>query len=113
MAEAAASATSVAAISETVAKLEAGMPSKEELATVQEQLGTLQNGMAALDNLSHMSSEVCNTSHLRGLQRWNPMHQQQCCKRIFLLAPKKQPLHAAAWKTTWTPAIFEEGQTHS
>lgn len=58
VAEAAASSTSLAALSDTVAKLEAGMPSKEELAKVQGQLATLQNGMAALDDLSNMRTEV-------------------------------------------------------
>ena len=58
VAEAAASATSLAALSDTVANLEAGMPAKEDLAAVQGQLATLQNGMTALEDLSNMRAEV-------------------------------------------------------
>jgi hypothetical protein len=58
LAEAAASMTSLDALSDTVGKLEAGMPSREELANVQGQLASLQNGMAALEALSDMRNQV-------------------------------------------------------
>jgi chromosome segregation ATPase len=58
LAESAAPAARLQTLAEAMEKLQASMPSQEDLRSVKGQLATLQNGMGALDDLSKLRTDV-------------------------------------------------------